>query len=134
MKVVFIALLMITHVFGFLPNPLSTIRSSRPRFATTDAEDAAYAEETALFDQIDADGDGGIDNREMTAALSRMGILGPEMQTIALSKVAVPETSSAEVNQMFSDADGNGDGIIDFAEFATIYKKIKAMAATKNTR
>mmetsp|Transcript_68429 Transcript_68429/g.137611 ORF Transcript_68429/g.137611 Transcript_68429/m.137611 type:complete len:127 (+) Transcript_68429:256-636(+) len=99
-----------------------------------DAEDAAYAEETALFDQIDADGDGGIDNREMTAALSRMGILGPEMQTIALSKVAVPETSSAEVNQMFSDADGNGDGIIDFAEFATIYKKIKAMAATKNTR
>ena len=62
----------------------------------------------ALFDIIDADGDGGIDNREMTLSLSKVGILGPELQTIALSKVDMPGVNSPEVDQMFLDADANG--------------------------
>ena len=62
----------------------------------------------ALFNIIDADGNGGIDSREMTVALSKVGILGPELQAIALSKVDMPGVSSAEVDKMFIEADENG--------------------------
>jgi Ca2+-binding EF-hand superfamily protein len=60
-----------------------------------------------LFNQIDTNGDGEIDNHEMTSALSKMGILGPELQTIALSKVDMPGIFSSEVNKMFLEADQN---------------------------
>ena len=43
----------------------------------------------------------------MTSALSKMGILGPELKMIALSKVEIPGVSSSEVSQMFIDADEN---------------------------
>ena len=80
---------------------------TRPTSNTT-AGCADSAELKDLFGQIDADGDGGIDNHEMTSALSEMGILGPELQTIARSKVnMLGFVSSSVVNQMFLEADHN---------------------------
>lgn len=63
-----------------------------------------------LFKIFDRDGNGKITATELRTVMS------------AISEERVPE---AEVNDMLSEADTNGDGMIDLSEFIVVMKKHK---------
>jgi len=68
------------------------------------------------FRLFDTDGSGTIDRRELSAMLSKLGLVKSSSDT-------------STVDRMFAAADANGDGQIDFNEFVALFAAAPASKA-----